>query len=219
MLTTVEAINARCSTPRLAEPGPTGAELRSLFRAAAAAPDHGKCKPWRFVVVPPAYADDFGEVLEQAYVRRCALAGDDVDAERCARERTRLRRAPTFVVVVCQPRTDLKIPLHEQQAAVAAATQNLLLAATSMGYGSMWATGAAATDPTVREALQLGPKDTIVGFVYLGSLPTSRERRGPRRDTDVSAVVRTWAPAPKGRPDPAPATASKARSDRRMSGI
>ncbi len=210
MLSAIDAITTRRSTPRLVEPGPSGAELRAMFRAAAAAPDHGKCRPWRFVVVPRESAEDFGAVLERAYVRRCELAGDDVDADRCERERTRLRRAPTFVVALCRPRADLNIPLHEQQAAVAAATQNFLIAATSMGYGSMWATGAAATDPLVREALQLGPDDSIVGFLYLGSLPASREIRTPRRDTDISGVVRTWFPATETFPEPALAPAQGA---------
>jgi nitroreductase len=203
MLSTIDAINARRSTPRLIEPGPSSVELRAMVRAAAAAPDHGKCRPWRFVVVPRESAEDFGAVLERAYVRRCELAGDNVDADRCERERTRLRRAPTFVVVVCEPRTDLKIPLHEQQAAVAAATQNFLLAATSMGYGSMWATGAAATDQHVKEALGLGPDDSIIGFLYIGSLPAGREMRTLRRDTDISGVVRTWFPSTEKLPEAA----------------
>jgi len=201
MLSTIDAIEARRSIPRLAEPGPNGTELRAMIRAAAAAPDHGKCRPWRFVVVPKQSADDFGAVLERAYIRRCELAGDDVDEARRERERTRLRRAPMFVVVVCQPRTDCNIPLHEQQAAVAAATQNFLLAATSMGYGSMWATGAAATDPHVKEALQLGPDDSIVGFLYLGSVPAGREARPPHREAEVSGVVRTWFPSTGSLPE------------------
>lgn len=192
MLNVLEAISARRSTPRLNCPGPTQDELRQLFHAASSAPDHGRCRPWRFIVVPERRADDFGKILEAAYVRRCQQAGEPADPQQRQRERTRLMRAPTFIVVACQPKLELRIPIHEQLAAVAAATQNLLLSATALGYGSMWATGAAATDPMVKEALQLSASDSIVGFIYLGTIPGSRTSRQQDRNVDLSGVVRHW---------------------------
>lgn len=57
----------------------------------------------------------------------------------------------------------------------------------------MRSTGA-ATDPFVKEALWPGPKDSPVGFRYLGDLPAGREMRSPRRDADISGVVRTRLP-------------------------
>lgn len=193
----IEVINGRRSTTKLIEPGPSESELRQMFSAASAAPDHGRCRPWRFIVVPRQRAHEFGALLEEAYIERCRLTGVNADPVRCERERTRLLRAPAFLVVACQPRTDRNIPLHEQQAAVAAATQNLLLTATAMGYGSKWSTGANATDPHVKAALELGPDDSIVGFISLGSLPPAgSEKRTQHRDCDISDVVRTWCPAP-----------------------
>jgi nitroreductase len=194
MHTVLEAIGSRRSANRLTGPGPTGAELRQMLRAAAAAPDHGRCRPWRFIVVQKHNADDFGAVLEEAYVARCALAGEPVDEQRRARERDRVNRWPALVIVACEPNVDAKVPVHEQYAAVAAATQNLLLSATALGYGSKWATGAAATDPVVREALGLSRAGSVVGFVYLGSVPGGPGRQAPERPVDLSDRMRVWEP-------------------------
>lgn len=193
MLSALEAIGSRRSANRLTHPGPTGAELRRMLRAAASAPDHGRCRPWRFIVVPRHYADDFGAVLEQAYVTRCDLAGEPVDEKRRAKERNRVNQWPVLVVVACEPSTDVKVPVHEQCAAVAAATQNLLLSATALGYGSKWVTGSAATDPVVKKALGLSSSGSIVGFVYLGTVPEGTGR-AVDRSVDLAGRMRTWAP-------------------------
>ena len=57
----------------------------------------------------------------------------------------------------------------EQVSAGAAATQNILLAATALGLGSMWRTGDPCYDPKVRAALGLSHTALMLGFVYLGT--------------------------------------------------
>lgn len=195
MFTALEAIGARRSANRLTSPGPTGAELHRMLRAAASAPDHGRCRPWRFIVVPRHLADDFGAVLEQAYVTRCDLTGTPVDDRRRTKERNRVNRWPLLVVVACEPDTEAHVPVHEQYAAVAAATQNLLLSATALGYGSKWVTGSAATDPVVREALGLSSAGSVVGFVYLGTLPEGAGQ-ATERPVDLADRLRVWEPEP-----------------------
>jgi nitroreductase len=142
-------------------------------------------------VIPRARATAFGDVLAAAYARRCHETGVPVDPERRARERVRAARAPVYLVTACQPRLDMSIPAHEQLAAVAAATQNLLLAATALGFGSKWVTGAAATDLVVKRALGHAEHDSIVGFVQLGSIPDG-DRARPRRTDAVGTSVRYW---------------------------
>lgn len=190
-LGTFAAINSRRTCPRLVEPGPSASELQEILTAAALAPDHGRCRPWRFLIVPPESRDDFGEILADAYRRRCRLAGRDVEPAQVQRERGKARRAPMVIVVVCEPTPNIKVPIHEQQAAVAAATQNLLLAATALGYGSKWATGPAAADPGVHDALDLTEHSSVMGFVHLGRDPDRAELR-PGRVADISGVVRHW---------------------------
>lgn len=164
----LDAVAARRSCGRLLAPAPDDDELASLIAAAEAAPDHGRLRPGRFHVLSGGAKDDFGAVLAEAYLRRCADAGAEPVPAALDKERTKLGRAPVVVVVACVP-VPGPIPEIEQVLAVGAAVQNLLLAATALGYGSMWRTGEVAYDPHVKAALGLAATDHIAGFIYLGS--------------------------------------------------
>ncbi|HEX2040105.1 MAG TPA: nitroreductase [Acidimicrobiales bacterium] len=180
----IEAIFERRSISRLVEPAPSDEELRLMLSAAAAAPDHGELRPWRFVVLRGAAKDRFGEeVFVPAYLARCA---DPVPGA-VEKERTKLSRAPLVVVVAAVRRESDAIPWEEQYAGAAAAVQNLLLAATALGYGSMWRTGEQAYDPRVKAALGLREEDAVVGFVYLGTVPEGKEK--PPREPDLDGLV------------------------------
>jgi nitroreductase len=169
--TALDAIFARRSISRLVEPGPGAGEVELLLAAAAAAPDHGELRPWRFVVVRGEGAGrDFGEVFAEAYELRVARAEGDVVPAKLDKERTKLGRAPLVIAACACHVHDTKIPWIEQQLAVAAACQNILLAATALGYGSMWRTGDNAYDDHIKAALGLGEHDSIVGFLYIGSV-------------------------------------------------
>lgn len=182
----IEEIFQRRSISRLTEPGPTPQQLAEILRSAAAAPDHGEMRPWRFVVIDGQDRKRLGEVLAGSARQRAEARGGSLSSEQVAKEEQKLFRAPTVVVVACVPQPG-KIPEMEQVAAVAAATQNMLLAATAQGLGSMWRTGAPAEDPAVKEALGLDTADTIVGFVYLGTIPEG-VLKAPR-DPDAGPFV------------------------------
>ena len=49
----------------------------------------------------------------------------------------------------------------------------MFLAATALGYGAMWKTGAGAFDATVKRALGFAAEDHIIGFLYLGTTLTA----------------------------------------------
>jgi nitroreductase len=192
-----EAILARRSIGRLVEPGPAGSDLDRILQAALAAPDHGELRPWKLVVLAGEAKDAFGAVLADAYVQRCESLGAAPTEGQLTKERTKLGRAPVVLVVAAVHRHSNKIPWEEQFAAGAAAAQNALLAATALGYGSMWRTGDAAFDLRVKEALGLGPHDAIVGFLYLGT-PAEGSDKPPRHpnlhDPAFDGVVQHWQP-------------------------
>lgn len=173
----VDAILARRSQGRLVEPGPSPGELELLLAAAAAAPDHGELRPWEFKVVHGPGADrDYGEVFAEAYRRRMAEAGGEVLGAKLEKERTKLNRAPLVLAALARHRHDPKIPWIEQQLAVACACQNLLLAATGLGFGSMWRTGDNAYDPCIKQALGIGEHDAVVGYLYIGTVPDGQAK-------------------------------------------
>jgi nitroreductase len=184
--TLLDTLFARRSISRLTDPGPTDDELSTMLAAAVAAPDHGEARPWRFVVFSGTDRAAFGEVLAASYAASCAASATAVDPDRLDKERRRFLRAPVVVAVLCRVQARRVAPA-EQRDAVAAATHNLLLAATALGYGSIWRTGDAAVSAVVRDALGLAPADAIVGFVYLGTVPAGCEL--PARRIDPGAFI------------------------------
>src|SRR5581483_2371809 len=48
------AIETRSSAGRLAAPGPTQEQLERMLAAAGRAPDHGRLRPWRLIVLEGA---------------------------------------------------------------------------------------------------------------------------------------------------------------------
>jgi nitroreductase len=194
IMETLTSILSRRSTSILVDPGPDSTELHTMLTAAIHAPDHGRCQPWRFVVLTGEDKAAFGLVLEKAYLVRCENHDEKPNPDQQLRERNRLNRAPVVVTVICRPSRSDKIPRSEQRAAVAAATQNLLLAATALGYGSIWRTGPAAIDSTVKESLGVGIGESIEGFVYLGTVPDITKRYPPRR-ISINNFLEVWSPS------------------------
>ena len=86
-----------------------------------------------------------------------------------------------------------KIPWEERRLSTAAAVQNLMLAATSLGYGSMWRTGDVVGDPVVKDALGLATDEDIIGFVYLGT--PEEGATPPPHEPDVEGLLTEWTPS------------------------
>lgn len=185
-MNTLEAIRARRSLGRLTDPAPNDEELQTLLEAAVLAPDHKGLRPWRFIILRGASKEAFGEVMRRALLQREPTASDGQQDK----ERNKFSRAP-LVVVVAVKRVEASIPFSELYSATAAAVQNMLLAATDMGYGSMWRTGAATYDHEVKAALGLERDDEILGFVYLG---TAGGEAPMQREPDLEGIVWSWPP-------------------------
>jgi|SRR5882757_1595862 nitroreductase len=162
------AIDTRASAARLTQPGPTPEHLARILEAAAHAPDHGRLRPWQFIVLDADLREKFSFAAAAAKRVRLPAMTD----EQFAAEREKITRSPTIVVVGCSVRREqTKVPEIEQVIAAGAAAQNLFLAAHDLGYGVMWKTGAAAYDPAVKATVGLGADDHIVGIMHLGTRP------------------------------------------------
>ena len=181
----IDALLQRRSAKALSAPAPDEAALDLILSSAAAAPDHGRLRPWRFVVIQGNALERFGDLLAD-HLRRTHPGSD---AETLQRERQKALRAPMIVVLaaICTPGG--KIPVIEQILAAGAAAQNVMLAALALGFNSMWKTGAPAYDEQVKAALGLEAKDAIVGFMYLG---TESSRPGAPSRLPVGDLVRHW---------------------------
>jgi nitroreductase len=181
----LELLVGRESAVKLTSPGPDQTELEKMFQSALRAPDHGRLRPWRFVVITENKREEFGELMADCLRRMDPGATADM----LQRERDKAMRAPVIVVAAATIQRGHKIPDVEQLVSAAAAAENIMLAARAQGYGAMWKTGAPAYDAKVKQAFGLDPDNEIVGFLYLG---TQVGGGSPAARPHVQDLVSVW---------------------------
>lgn len=169
------AIDTRASAVTLSDPAPSREHIMRILQAGARAPDHGKLAPWRFVVIAGQARAKLGEAMAATLRARDAAATES----QLQRERDKALRAPTLIAVAARVKQGHKIPEIEQVLAVAAAVENMFLAAQALGYGVMWKTGEAAYDAHIKTTLGLEADDRIVAFLYVGTTVIAGKAREP----------------------------------------
>ncbi|MBB1077118.1 nitroreductase [Rhodoferax sp. 4810] len=170
LITTRQNISPR----RLVAPGPDVAQVDTMFRAAAAAPDHGEIRPWRFVLVPPDKRHLLADVFAQALIERDAEA----TAEQIENAREKAFRAPFLALAIarlgpCEP--DIE-PL-ERMVSMGAAIQNFLLCAHSLGFGSSLTSGQAMRSLPLRQLFQISEGEQAVCCINVGTVVKHKTMR------------------------------------------
>lgn len=178
----LSGIESRTSALKLGDPAPSREQIEQIIRAGARAPDHGRLRPWRFVVLGQEGRAQLGEAM--AAMQRAK--SPQSTPEQLDAERRKTQRAPIIIVVAAKI-SRIRIPEIEQINAVSAAAQNMCLAAHALGLGVMWKTGAAAYDEGVKALFGLAPEDHIVAFLYLGTIV----KPGPLVQASLTGSV-TW---------------------------
>jgi nitroreductase len=175
------ALRRSCAPQTLAAPAPEGKTLDDLLRLAVRVPDHGKLFPWRFVLLR-------GKAKAELAARYEQLAKHRPDPEKAAGVLFKLKTPPLAVAVVSRV-SDGPIPAWEQQLSAGAVCQNLLVAATAMGYGANWITDWYAYDADATAILGLAGDEKLAAFMLMG---TPREPPLERERPDVEALVSRW---------------------------
>jgi nitroreductase len=179
-----EAMISRHSAKTFGQAAPTREHIDAVLRAAVRAPDHGRLRPWRFLLIEGERRQRLGELLAQSAQRRIpGLSAGDLQ-----RERDKALRAPLVIVVACRIVPGTKIPDMEQVLAAGAATQNILLGLHALGYAAAWKTGEAAYDPEVKQGLGLAAGDHVVAFVYVGSADGATYAAGKAASVDEALL-------------------------------
>jgi nitroreductase len=176
------ALITRSSALELTEPAPSGETLDAIMTAALNAPDHGRLRPWRFILIRGEARERLGGLMANSLAQREPNSSEIL----LERERAKPMRAPLIITVAAIPKPNPKVPTIEQIISAGTAAQNILVAAHALGFGGFWRTGAAAYDMAVKAALGLCAEDAIVGFLYLGTVV----RAGlPRRKVEATQFV------------------------------
>ncbi len=173
------------SPRRLIEPGPSAQQLQDILGAAAAAPDHGQLRPWRFVVVPVAQREILAKVFGQALQDRDPQA----TLEQVENAREKAHRAP-FLMLAIARLTDLPAPSGaapgrgaqhpqaseaevndaERLVSLGCAIQNVLLSAHAAGFGTGVTSGQALTSMRLRALFELRENERAVCCINIGTV-------------------------------------------------
>lgn len=184
MASVIDAILSRASEPRLTGPAPDSGVLEQVFACAARAPDHALLRPWRYLVVEGEGLDALGEVFASA-----ATDPEAPVAASAGKLRDMPRRAPMIIIGIATERPHPKVPAFEQRYSCAAGMAYALLALEAAGFGAIWRTGEVAYHPRVHQGLGLARNESVVGFLYTGTV-SSPKPAIPR--PAVVDFVRRW---------------------------
>jgi len=184
-LLALDQLLSRRSVGLLQEPAPAGADLDLILDAGLRAPDHGRLRPWRFVVVRGDARLAYAEKLAEA-----ATVRDPANASTLAeRYRAWVRRTPMLIAVGALVKPG-NIPEIEQLLAAGAAAMNMLNALHMLGYGGMWVTGPNVYDANVNRLLGFEAPSRLVGHLTAGT-PAPSTTPVPARP-DRTAHVSEW---------------------------
>jgi nitroreductase len=192
-MTPTNMLLSRASVSRLREPAPRGRDLDNILKAGLCAPDHGRLRPWRFVLIRDEARIAFANVVEHALRQR----QPEVSEALVTRQRTRLIDVPLIIALGVHVRSEHSIPDVEQLLSVGAAAMNILNAIHALGFGGIWVTGANSYDPSIAAALDFRAPDRLAGFLFVGT-PID-EPPVPIRPNLGDHVV-DWVATPDGTP-------------------
>lgn len=174
--------------------------IREIVEAATWAPSGYNRQPWRFIaILNPEIRQAMAEAVRaklEEIGRWPASAGKENRVRSLLRGYTVFNNAPVAIAVLVGEYSTLIDEILRDQGlsfeerfklraapaiqSVAAAIQNMLLRATSLGYGTCWATGCLIARPQIEAILGVEPPWSLVAVVPVGipdSLPKPPKRK------------------------------------------
>lgn len=140
--------------------------MAAVLQLADYAPTHGLTEPWRFIVYGPGKKPAFCHGHAGLY--RANTPGEKFEQARYDKLYTMGDQASHVVIAIMQRGNLPKIPAWEEQAAVAAAVENILLGATALGIASYWGSGGMMQHAAMKNWLGLQDADMVMGILYFG---------------------------------------------------
>jgi nitroreductase len=141
--------------------------VKRLLDSAIWAPTHGLRQPWRFVFVGADKKANFAKKVSRTY------------PEHMQENREEYLNKPNAILVVIMEEPEIRKQWDENYGATAAMIQNFWLLAWENQLGVVWKTNPHIYDPKVKEILNVGDHEKIVGFIHLGyfdELPVKNDR-------------------------------------------
>lgn len=179
---TLTLLTTRRSNKKLTTPAPNAEQLELIFQAALHAPDHGKLRPYHFIVMENEGLDKLETLL------KAAVDEFDLGEDKLKKAKKLAHRAPMVIGVVAKIDPNIeKIPGWEQMLTAGAATYAMQLAANAQGFDNVWISGKWVNGSALREAFGCREHDRVVALLMVGTGAEKIERE--TRQVDLSEFV------------------------------
>lgn len=190
---TLEIIKKRRSVfPKQYTGEPVAREvIDAMLEAARWAPTHHLTEPWHFIVYSGESLMTVGKFLAEDYKEKATASRKFF--EKKYEKKLKNAKASSYIVALCFNRDPkARCPEVEEICSVAMAVQNMHLVGTEMGVGSYWSS-ASVYDPeekknraivnssAIRDFLKLGPTQTCLGWLFVGSCDEKCFKPGLRK--------------------------------------
>lgn len=141
--------------------------VRDLLNDAIYAPTHGMREPWRFIFIDKDRLPIFAKKVAATY---------DANMQE---NRENYLNEPNAILVAIMQKPEMEKQYDENFGAIASFIHNFSLLAWEKELGVCWKTNPHIYDEKVKEILQVGEDEKIVGFIHLGyfdEAPAVKER-------------------------------------------
>ena len=167
----LNALHTRNSISQLVEPAPTKLQLNNIIQAGLKACDHGRLRPWKYIIIEGDSRLAFGSLLAKVKAKQ---DGVELNDELEKKMQSKALRAPTIIAVAAKTTAHPKVPEIEQIMSAAASAQMMMTAAHAQGIGAIWRSGVLMFDELMHQGLNLATSDKLVGFIYLGTIKAAK---------------------------------------------
>ena len=143
------------------------------------APNHKLSEPWRFTVFSGEGLQKLGDFMADLYKKSTSEKGV-FNKNKFEMLKNKPCLASHVISIGMKRDEKERLPEIEEVEAVACAVQNMCLTATAYGVGSYWGSGGITYFEEAKPFFGLGPKDKLLGFMFLG-YPKSDWPEGKRK--------------------------------------
>ena len=161
--------------------------IRQVLLNATWAPNHGHTEPWYFLVYTGDGLKKLADFQSEFYKEH---AGEKFTEAKYHKLKTDPLRCSHVLAITLRRKSDSKIPLVEEIAAVACSVENIYLSLSAYGFGGYWSTGGVTYYPGAKSFFGLGDDDLLLGFFSMGHIEKFPEAGKRKPLEQVSEWIR-----------------------------
>lgn len=147
-------------------------QVIQLLELADWAPTHKHTEPWRFIVYSGNKVKDFALSHAELYKNS---SGGNFKQDKYDKILGNGNNVSHVVVTIMKRDPEERIPEIEEISAAAAAIENILIGATSLGIVGLWSTGGMTHKAEFKKFLDIEENSNVIGILYLGYCDFSHE--------------------------------------------